>query len=50
MIQIARSVLPTTSAKIEKAVGLCSSAIFNRENPLNTTLGGKILARKFGQP
>jgi len=48
MIQIARSILSVTSAKIEEAFGLASSAIFDEENPRDTILGGKILARKFG--
>jgi len=48
MILIAFSILSETSAKTEKAVGICRSTSFYKENPQNTILRGIILTRKFG--
>jgi hypothetical protein len=46
MIPIACSILSANFAKTEDAIGICSSAIFYKENPQNTILGPIILAGK----
>lgn len=48
MIQIARSIRLVTPVKIEEAVEMASSAIFDEKNPRDTILEGEILAKKIG--
>ncbi|MCK4804882.1 MAG: hypothetical protein KAT88_10000 [Spirochaetes bacterium] len=49
MIQIAHSILSATCGKLEEAVGMRRSAIFDEENSRDTIFEGIILRRKFGQ-
>jgi hypothetical protein len=48
MILIAFSILSEISARTDKAVGICRSTSFYKENPQNKIFRGIILTGKFG--